>query len=73
MSNSRATKSGNVIRYTSFIGIDINALNLYGESALSTATYNNQLLCVEYLLTNRSDPKLYALLISVLIESIFFF
>lgn len=42
----------------SSIGIDINALNLYGESALSTATYYNQILCVEYLLTNKADPKL---------------
>jgi ankyrin repeat protein len=40
------------------IGIDINALNLYGESALSTATYYNQILCVEYLLANKADPKL---------------
>ncbi|CAF3430475.1 unnamed protein product [Rotaria socialis] len=38
--------------------IDINALNLYGESALSTATYYNQVLCVEYLLANKADPKL---------------
>ncbi|CAF1169522.1 unnamed protein product [Adineta steineri] len=38
--------------------IDINALNLYGESALSTATYHNQILCVEYLLANKADPKL---------------
>jgi ankyrin repeat protein len=41
-----------------FTGIDVNALNLYGESALSTATYYNQILCVEYLLANKADPKL---------------
>ncbi|CAF1289936.1 unnamed protein product [Adineta ricciae] len=38
--------------------VDINALNLYGESALSTATYHNQLPTVEYLLANKADPKL---------------
>ncbi|CAM4795240.1 unnamed protein product [Rotaria magnacalcarata] len=38
--------------------IDINALNLYGESALSTATYHNQISSVEYLLANKADPKL---------------
>ncbi|CAF1212684.1 unnamed protein product [Rotaria sordida] len=38
--------------------VDVNALNLYGESALSTATYYNQVLCVEYLLANKADPKL---------------
>ncbi|UJR36980.1 hypothetical protein I4U23_029688 [Adineta vaga] len=38
--------------------IDINALNLYGESALSTATYYNQLSTIEYLLANKADPKL---------------
>jgi ankyrin repeat protein len=51
-------KVEHLIRYLSFIGIDINALNLYGESALSTATYYNQILCVEYLLANKADPKL---------------
>ncbi|CAF4249168.1 unnamed protein product [Rotaria sp. Silwood2] len=38
--------------------VDVNALNLYGESALSTATYYNQILSVEYLLANKADPKL---------------
>lgn len=42
----------------SFIGVDVNALNLYGESALSTATLYNQVLCVEFLLANKADPKL---------------
>ena len=41
------------------LGVDVNALNLLGESALSTATCHNQILCVEYLLANRADPKLY--------------
>ena len=40
------------------IDVDINALNLYGESALSTATYHNQMPTVEYLLANKADPKL---------------
>ncbi|CAF1015907.1 unnamed protein product [Rotaria sordida] len=40
------------------LSVDVNALNLYGESALSTATYYNQVLCVEYLLANKADPKL---------------
>jgi ankyrin repeat protein len=40
------------------LAVDINALNLYGESALSTATYHNQILSVEYLLANKADPKL---------------
>ncbi|CAF0943952.1 unnamed protein product [Adineta steineri] len=38
--------------------VDINALNIYGESALSTATYYNQVLSVECLLANKADPKL---------------
>ena len=38
--------------------IDVDALNLYGESALSTATHYNQILCVEYLLANKANPKL---------------
>ncbi|CAF0876526.1 unnamed protein product [Adineta ricciae] len=38
--------------------VDVNALNLYGESALSTATCHNQILCVEYLLASKADPKL---------------
>jgi ankyrin repeat protein len=48
---------------SSFVGVDVNALNLYGESALSTATYYNQILCVEYLLANKADPKLCAIFI----------
>jgi len=40
------------------LGVNVNALNLYGESALSTATYYNQILCVEFLLANKADPKL---------------
>ncbi len=55
LSKKKVVKS---ITYFSLIGVDINALNLYGESALSTATYNNQVLCVEYLLANKADPKL---------------
>lgn len=42
----------------SHIGVNINALNLYGESALSTAAYHNQIPTVEYLLANGADPKL---------------
>lgn len=40
------------------VDLDINTLNLYGESALSMATYYNQILCVEYLLAHQADPKL---------------
>lgn len=47
-----------LININPFIDVDVNALNLYGESALSTATYYNQILSVEYLLTNKADPKL---------------
>lgn len=45
-------------QYLSLVDLDINALNLYGESALSMATANNHILCVEYLLANKADPKL---------------
>jgi len=38
--------------------VDVNALNLFGESALSAAVYYNQILCVEYLLANKANPKL---------------
>jgi len=47
-----------ILYLTLLTGVNINALNLYGESALSTATYYNQILCVEYLLANKADPKL---------------
>ena len=42
----------------SSLDIDVNALNLYGESALSLATLNNQYACVQILLAYHANPKL---------------
>ncbi|CAF1146358.1 unnamed protein product [Didymodactylos carnosus] len=39
-------------------GIDINTLNIFGESPLACALLHKQMICVEFLLANGADPNL---------------
>ncbi|CAF2875102.1 unnamed protein product [Rotaria sp. Silwood2] len=55
---ARLGQTFKIQKYLQTHSVDINALNLYGESALSAATYYNQIVTVEYLLANKADPKL---------------
>ncbi|CAF1090244.1 unnamed protein product [Rotaria sp. Silwood1] len=55
---ARLGQTFKIQKYLQTHSVDINSLNLYGESVLSTATYYNQITTVEYLLVNKADPKL---------------
>ncbi|CAF0752162.1 unnamed protein product [Rotaria sordida] len=55
---ARLGQTFKIQKYLQTHSVDINALNLYGESALSMATYYNQISTIEYLLANKANPKL---------------